>query len=62
MIMSQKCRNKHNNKSENPLASRRTDGGKNTENPVSRRYTVAKMQVTIGLQCMMGESIYMPCP
>ena len=29
MRMSEKCRNKHNNNSDNPLTSRRNDGGKN---------------------------------
>ena len=30
MRMSEKCRNKYNNNSDNPLPSRRTDNGKNS--------------------------------
>ena len=35
--MSEKCQNnKHNNNSDNPLTSRRTDGGKNTHTHAQR--------------------------
>ena len=45
--MSEKCRNKHNNSSDNPLTSRRTDGGKNTAS--SRAYFGVKDSVTHAL-------------
>ena len=41
MRMSEKCRNKHNNNnSNNPLTSRRTDGGKNSKSHRALDYKV----------------------
>ena len=56
MRMSEKCRNKHNNNSDNPLTSRRTDGGKKPENSKAlKRLQREKMSSGRGRGCAQRQ-------